>query len=332
MDYSHLFRQAGQITWRYKFLWIFGIMMALCGQGSGGRPRFQMNTRMPVGSSMEMPDFPSFFPEPLGDTPLTVYLLIMILLTVVFGTISIVIGALGRSALIKAVDRAETDEAVSFGESWRDGLAKVVPVSLLQALLYAPLLAVGLIVFAVGVSQFWPFFSQIAQYRPTPGSSQEPPPFLDDFLTLFPLFFVSICSVVCFFFIMQIFISLFVTLGSRAIVLEDQGVFDSLARSWSLFRQNKGPTIILAVAIFIMTIVIGLLLTIPAMIIMFPIMMSSMPDMLSESGPSLTDYGVLVGTGLVLTVIFSLVNGVVQVFIEALWTLAYREFIGASNS
>jgi hypothetical protein len=35
MDYSNLIKQAARITWRYKFLWFFGIMMALYGQEVG---------------------------------------------------------------------------------------------------------------------------------------------------------------------------------------------------------------------------------------------------------------------------------------------------------
>jgi len=107
MDYGQSIKRAAQITWRYKFLWIFGIFMALCGQSSGGSPRFQMNYSTPYDSTTGFPEFPDFFPEPLGQTPLAVYIVAGLVFLIVFGLISIIVGALGRSALIKTVARIE---------------------------------------------------------------------------------------------------------------------------------------------------------------------------------------------------------------------------------
>ncbi|MCP4372621.1 MAG: hypothetical protein GY797_31610 [Deltaproteobacteria bacterium] len=325
MDYGHIIKRAVQITWQYKFLWIFGIIMAFCGQGNGGKPQFRMNYRMPYDPTAGPPDFPTYFPEPLGQTPISIYIVAGILLITVFGIIGIVVGAIGRSALIKSVDRVEDGESINFSGSWRDGVEKVVPLGLLQALLYIPLLIVWAIVAVIVFTQFWPFFSQIIGYKPNP-ESQEPPPFVNDIFAIFPAFFATICGVVCFFFIIQIIIALFLTFGSRAIVLENQGVISSFSRSWCLFRKNMGSTIILTILIFVISMVVGFIVAIPAMIIMFPIMMSTMPDMISGTGPTIGSYLLMGGAGIIIVIIFSLVNGVVQVFIESLWTLAYREF------
>jgi len=48
--------------------------------------------------------------------------------------------------------------------------------------------------------------------------------------------------------------------------------------------------------------------------------------MMSEAGPALGDYMLLGGAGIIIAIIFSIVGGIVQVFVESLWTLAYREF------
>ncbi|HXV44500.1 MAG TPA: hypothetical protein VEC96_15655 [Anaerolineae bacterium] len=47
-------------------------MMALYGQGGGGKAQFQV--RLPFNPSGPGPQFPSFFPEPLGQTPIWVYI------------------------------------------------------------------------------------------------------------------------------------------------------------------------------------------------------------------------------------------------------------------
>ena len=325
MDYGQIIKRAVQITWRYKFLWIFGIIMALCGQSSGGNPRFQMNYSTPYDPTTGFPEFPAFFPEPLGQTPIAIYIIAGFILLIVFGLISILVGAMGRSALIKSVARAEEGESISFGSSWRDGLNKVVPVGILQTLLAIPWLVMWAVVAAIVFTTFWPFFSQIFTYRPGP-ESQEPPPFLEDFFVFFPMFFATICGMICFFFIIQMITGLFRTFGSRAIVLENQDVLGSFSRSWVLFRKNIGATVILALLIFVIGMVAGLILAIPAIAVMFPLMISTMPGIMSGAGPSASDFLLLGCAGIVMIVVFSLVNGVLQVFIESSWTLAYREF------
>lgn len=325
MDYGQTIKRAIQITWRYKFLWIFGIIMALCGQSSGGTPRLQINYSMPYDPATGFPEFPAFFPEPLGQTPIAVYIIAGFVFLIIFGLISILVGAMGRSALIKTVARAEDGEPVSFGSSWRDGLSKVVPVGILQVLLAIPWLTLWAVVAAIIFTTFWPFFSQIFSYRPGP-ESQEPPPFLEDFSTFFPMFFGAICGMICFFMIIQIITALFRTFGSRAIVLEDQGILGSFSRSWNLFIKNIGATIILALLIFVIGMVVGLILAVPSMVIMVPIMFSTMPEIMSGAGPSTGSLMLMGCAGIVIVILFSLVNGILQVFIESLWTLAYREF------
>lgn len=327
MDYNHIIKHAARITWHYKSLWIFGIIMALCGQGSGGSSRFQMNYRTPYDPSAGPPEFPTYFPEPLGQTPIAIYIVAGILLILVFGIIGIIVGAIGRSALINSVNKIEDGESINFSGSWRDGLKKAVPLGLLQALLYTPLFIMVVIVAVIVFTQFWPFFSQIISYRPNP-ESQEPPPFVYDIFAIFPTFFATICGVVCFFFIIQIIIGLFLTFGSRAIVLENQGVISSFSRSWYLFRKNIGSTITLAILIFVISIVVGLIVAIPAMVIMFPIMISTMPDIISGTGPTIGSYVLMGGASIAIVIISGLINGVFQVFIETIWTLAYREFAG----
>jgi hypothetical protein len=163
-------------------------------------------------------------------------------------------------------------------------------------------------------------------YRP-PTDPTEPPPFVDDFFALFPLFFITICGGVCIFFILQLIIGLFLTFGSRAIVLENRGIFGSFGRSWSVFRQNIGSTVVLAILLVVIGFIVSFIVGIPSAIIMLPLMMSTMPAMLSEAGPALEDYILLGTVGIIIAFIFIIIGGIVQVFVESLWTLAYREFI-----
>lgn len=327
MNYGELISRAAQIAWRYKFLWIFGILMALCGQGSGGGPNFQMNyrTSAPFDTETGFPEFPGYFPEPLGDTPIAVYIAGAIVVALLFGLIWVIVGAIGRSALIKAVARIEAGETVTLAESWRDGLAHAVPVGLLQAILYSPLLILMLIAAVVILTQFFPFFARMFEEMPR-FEGEGPPPMMTEFFAFFPLFFGLVCGTICLAWIIQLVAGLFTIFGSRAIVLEKMGLGASFGRSWALFRQNLGPTIILAIIIFLVGFIIGIAVAIPAAAIMFPVMFSTMPDLFSETGPSVSTFILLGAVGVLVWLIAGVIGGIAQVFIEALWTLAYQQF------
>jgi len=333
MDYTRLLTRAAQITWRYKFLWIFGFLMALCGQGGGGRANFQVNYRTPTpfDSTSGPFEFPAFFPEPLGQTPVAVYLVAGLLFITIFALFSLIVGALGRSALIKTVANIEADQPVSLATSWQDGLAKARPLGLLQAILYSPLFIVAVVGLIVFLTQLLPFFDKLFQSMPNLEEEGALPPLLQDFFAFFPLFFGAICGLVCITFIVQLVGGLFLTFGSRAIVLENAGIFGSFPRSWLLFRQNLGATLLLAVLVAIIGAIINVAAAIPVAVIAFPVMFSAVPDIFSESGPSLPTYFLLGSVALFSMIVFSIVGGVLRVFIEAVWTLAYQEFVSRAN-
>ena len=189
MDYGGLVTRSAQITWRYKFLWIFGIIMALCGQSRGGTPRFQFNynVSMPpsTGDAPPMPDFPAFFPQPFGQVPILVYLVIGLVAVFVFIALGIVVAAVARSALIKSVDRVETGDAISLSTSWRDGLSKAVPVGLLHVLLAIPLILFWVTMAIIFFVMFWSMFEPFFNVTPNP-DSQEIPPEVGRMLAFFP--------------------------------------------------------------------------------------------------------------------------------------------------
>ncbi len=334
MDYGKLITRAMQITWRYKFLWIFGFFMALCGQSRGGTPRFQFNYNVsmpfPGGDAppiSEFPGFPAFFPQPLGQVPIWIYVAIGLVVILIFIALGIVVGAVCRSALIKSVDRVESGDAISLSTSWHDGLAKAVPVGLLNLLLAAPLILFWVTAAIIFFLMFWSTFEPLFGLTPNP-NNQEMPPEVARMFAFFPMFFGVICTVICVAFIAQIIIGLFRIFGSRAIVIEDNGVLQSFSRSWGLFRNNLGATIIVALLLFVITMVVGFAVAIPAMIVMFPLMFSMLPEMMSTGFPSMGSIVLLTAVGLVMGLLFAVIYGIFQVFTESLWTLAYREFIG----
>ena len=162
-----------------------------------------------------------------------------------------------------------------------------------------------------------------------PPDSQTPPeipPFMGDFFRFFPLFFAAICSFACLGFIIQLIAAVFRTFGGRAIVLEDKGVIASFGRGWTVFRQNIAASIILVLITIVISALISIVIAIPAIIIMFPMMMSTMPRIFSGEGLSVGNILLMGGAAIIIYLITSFFGGVLLVFTETLWTLAYREF------
>jgi hypothetical protein len=114
MNYTRLINRAFQITWRYKVLWIFGVLLALTsGSGGGGGGGGS-------GGNASIPRVPSQFPV-LGAAEwqiISVLLLLcccILLIAIVIGTI---VRYVARAALYRSVDQIE---ATGVAPKWREG-------------------------------------------------------------------------------------------------------------------------------------------------------------------------------------------------------------------
>src|SRR5512136_1813143 len=119
MDFGYVLKRAWEIIWKFKILWIFGIL-ASCGQasGSGGSNsgfRFsgQDNT---AGFQVQQ-----YFNQHPG---LTTFLIILaIIIIVILVVLAILLGTVGRVGLIRGTLKAEQGASkLTFGELWREGL------------------------------------------------------------------------------------------------------------------------------------------------------------------------------------------------------------------
>jgi len=326
MDYRHIIKRARQITWQYKFLWAFGIIMTLCGQGS----ELKIRIRVPMpffALAGDYSNFPAYFPEPLGQTHIGIYIVALSLLMMIFGGIGIIVGAVSRTILINSIDKVENGESINFSTSWPDWLEKARPVALLLAVLDTPLLIIKTLITITSFIWVWVLFILFISFE-TNIEGLDQSSFLNG---MFPTFVESrniMVGVGCLFVTLQIITALFRTFGSRAIVLENQGLISSFSRSWYIFSKNIRSTLVLIVMIFLIFMVIGFIVTI---IIAIPVLGPLSPTIMKlispETSLSSDDYLLIGGVGVIVFIIFSFIHGIIQVFIETVWTLAYREFM-----
>jgi len=304
-NFGEVLTRAWQIIWKYKVLWIFGILAGCSRGGGGGSGGGGGNT----GFETQAPDLPPQLERwfRIIAENATQYILIAITVLCLIWIVVLFLGTIGRIGLIRGTAQAEGGAGKLifgqlFSEStpyfWRMfGLSLVIglPVLILVAILIA-----GLLSFIVPLS----VSSEIGNDTPRLG-----------FLAVIPFFAACICLLVP----VMLVVGLIVRQAENAIVLEDLGVFPALSRGWEVFRRNLGPIILMAVILAVIGIVAGLIIAIPVFIIIFPTMVAFFLGEARNWTPM-----VIMSVCICIYIPISIVlNGILTSYIESAWTLTY---------
>ncbi|GAB4416867.1 MAG: hypothetical protein Kow002_03000 [Anaerolineales bacterium] len=295
-NFGEVLTRAWQITWKYKVLWIFGIL-ASCSQGSGsggggGNTGFQTG---PSDSSLppELRQF-GYQMQSFGEWALDNWWIFIVIGLVILLLIAVTVflGAIGRIGLIKGSYQAEIEapESINFGELfsasvpyfWRVfGLSFLIGLAFLLLLL--PLVAFGVLTAGVG------------------------------FLCILPL--------ICLLIPVGWAVAVLIEQANRAIVLEDLGILDALKRGWEIVKSNVGVLIIMSLILFGINFVVGLLIALPIILVVFPTVFA----FAMGNGESLTPLYVA-GICICLYIPVSwLASGILNTFTQSSWTLTYMQ-------
>jgi len=301
-DIIEVFTRAAKIIWKHKVLWIFGIL-ASCGRSSGGNSngssRNSQFTDNP--SSREMFGQLSAFAEKMiswfQQNTWIFYVLIAVFL--ILWLLQIFITTIGQIGLVRGAYHAEMGaEKIKFGELFSESLRYFWRVIGMGLLVFLPI-----IVFFIGMIAALIFMGRTA------GN------FIDSGFGIFSLF-VGIC---CCFIPFMIALGLFYSQALRALILEDLGVFASLARGWEVFVKNIGGLLVVAVILFFVNLIIGIVIAIPVFIAVYPLMSSFMKGNITSWQPFILA-GVFV---LLYSPVAWFLSGLLTTYTETIWTLIY---------
>lgn len=281
--------RAWQIIWKYKILWVFGILAGFArGGGSGGGG----NSGYRYGSD-DTP-FPRYEFERIFDQighfleQNWWVILIFIVLIFILSFLFYALGMMGRIGLILGVNKAENGaESMAFGELWSESMPyfwRIFGLNLLIGLavfvLIIPLVLFG--VFTAGIG----------------------------FLCILPL--------LCILIPISWAVMVIVEQAQPAIVLENLGMWDGFKRGWEIVKSNAVPFILLALIIGIGGAIIGVIIALPVLLAFVPIILGA-----DSLGRSLTPvYITFAWCALYLPVLIFL-NGVLTAYIQSVWTLTY---------
>jgi hypothetical protein len=327
MDHLKVLRRSLEITWRYRVLWVFGILLALTsgrgggnggGGGSSGRiGDFSPRPGTPSGG-FRLPEIPPQVVSTLIVIGIAVACVLFLLIIA-----SIVVRYVSETALIRMVnDHEETGEKRSIRQGFRWGWSRTsLRLFAIDLLVFVPLIVgfILLILLALAPLLLWTTHSQAAGIVGTVTTI--------GLVVLFILLFIVVIAAA----------SLLIHFFRRVCALEEVGVVESIRRGYALVRRHLkdvfimwlimvGLTIgwtILMIPVVILLVLVGLVLGGgPALLA------GGLAGMASRGGPLPWLLGGAVGLPIFLLVLFVpllFLSGLWQVYRSGVWTLTYRE-------
>lgn len=287
-NFGEVLTRAWQNIWKYKVLWIFGILASCArsggGSGSGGN---QSSGSGDVPFSGQ--EFEGFANEAgrFFEQNWWIFVAVGVAL-ILLAFISFALGMMGRIGMIKGTALAEKNvESILFAEVWSESLPYFWRIFGLNFL-------IGLIVLLVVIP--FVFFGVL-----TAGVG---------FLCILPL----ICVLIPIGWI----VSVVVEQAQPAIVLEDLGMIDGLKRGWEVVKSNAVTMIVMSLILGIGGGIIGLIFAIPVIVAFIPVFVS-----LATIEASLTPLYISLACCVLYMPVLIFLNGVLTAYIQSVWALTY---------
>jgi len=313
MNFGEILSKSWKTVWKFKILWIFGILSS-CGQGGGGGGGGGGNSgyRFSQGEMDVPPEFRQFFFgienffNQIQAWQIVFLIIGFFLFILLLAFIFTALNTVGRIGLIQGAVKAEGDpERLTFGELFNSGKPffwRIFGFNLLAGI--AILLIVLLLLF------------------PLIGFS---------FLTL-GLGFLCIIPLLCALIPISWLVSVILEQANIAIVVEDLSIIDGVKRGWKIFRDNIGNMIVMGLILVFGGWIIGLILAFPILIVLVPAAIGLFSGMASGSGYL---FGGGIGVSILCLVtylpVLILLGGILQAYIKTAWTLTYLQLTGESS-
>jgi hypothetical protein len=289
MDFGYVLKRAWEIIWKFKILWIFGIL-ASCGQASGSS---SSNSGYRFSGNDVSPRIQEFFNQNPGLT--TTLIILGIILAIVLVILAILLGTVGRVGLIRGTVKAEQGaDRLTFGELWRDGLTYFWRVFGLNLLLWVIIVIAIILLSLLGIILA---------------------------IGTLGIFLVCLIPLLCLIVPIMWFISIIVEQANVALVVENLSITQAIERGWKVVRDNVGNMILMGLILIVGVSLIG------GFVIGLPILVVAIPAVAGiATGTSDAVRNGLILSGLFFIIYLPLLllfSGILRAYISSAWTLTY---------
>lgn len=331
MDTIRILRRSFEITWLYKALWVFGIILALTapggGGGNGGSNGGGGGSSF-VGPHTAGPWNPAAWTHALLDlnpAAVTALIIAAITLSIALAVLFTIGRVVSETAVIRMADLYEaTGEKLSVGQGFRLGWSRAA----FRLFLIDLMLGLGAFLLIMLVLSLT--LVPLLGFR----TGNEAIGFLGGMTTAI-LLALAVLLIIVIVVVLAVVLQFF----HRAAVLENLGVFAAIRRGWAVMRVHLGDTLLLALLLFALGVALAVVI-IPLVLVfvMGGAAIGSIPGLIAGGLSSLflegeapVVVGVIVALPiflLVVTVPMLFISGLTKVFTANAWTLAYREMAG----
>lgn len=303
MDYGRFLSRSWQITWRYKFLWLWSAL-AVLGTGGGGATSILLNLSLPADwhhldqwlAQMEagITD-PSLLLGRMDDLLLWGTLLLFWVLLAGWFTF-----ALAEGMVIYTVTNAEEERPVAFGSALRACWSWLGRFVAIDAAVFLPLFLLILILLLLAGGTL---IGSVAA-----GSQQD----LSGFLLPLGIGGLCLLPLLCLVGPLGVVTAVFRGLAFRDTAIYKMGVRDSMRHTWAVVRTHMGFFLIVTGLLW------GLqtLLRLGVSLVSLTVVISVLPFMATVR-PLIT---VILG---LLAIFVLLLEAVLHTFTAVTWTMAY---------
>ncbi len=297
MDFGEVLGRAWKITWKYKVLWIFGILAGCSQGGGGGGGSGSSGSRVsgPDASFPQLNQYSNQFSAWIASHlwVVAVFVLVIFLIAVA----AAMLGAMGRIGLIKGTFKAEGGaEHLGLAELWDESRPYFWRIFLLALLVGLAAVIVVLTLIALGIG-----------------------------LTVVTFGLGALCLVplVCLMVPALWLLSIVVQQAETAIVLENLGIMDGLQRGWDVFKKNVGPMLIMWLILAVIGIVVGIALAIPILVVWIPAAFAFVTANQSATNISWTPLIIATACCALYFPVLLVLNGILMTYLQSAWTLTF---------
>jgi hypothetical protein len=297
MNYGEVLSRAWKIVWKFKVLWIFGIL-ASCGTGSGNGGGGN-NVSYQFSSGDVPPQFEQFFGniERFANDLWWIFGL-LICMTCVLVLVAIFLSTIGKIALIKGTLKAEEGaERMGFVELFNASTPyfwRVFGLSLLLFFVFFVAVMFGVLVFMAAA------------------------------MATLGIALICLVPLCCLMIPVMWAVGVILEQAYIAIVVEDRGISDGLARGWEVVKTHWEPMLVMGVILIFGAMIVGLIIAVPMFLIMFPLFFT----MGITGGDNMAPLVIGGMCFLVYLPVLIVAGGILKAYVQSAWTLTFLRVTG----
>ncbi len=318
MDYLKILKRSANYVWKFKFLWLLGILTASGSFFGGGSNYSYAPDSLPkeleelniLGdetarnifniAEAEVSSVGKVIGDSIGPSMVSsIWLwLILVFLVLVFIVIGIYLNVAAKSAIVFAIDSIDQDKKTTLKSSWKLG-HKYFWRRLSLDIIYALLILLPLMVLSIPVVVMVIFN-----------------------LTTLAIIFGILFGII--FAVYAVYLAILLPYSERYLVLKNHRALVSIKEAKGLFTKNWGEILIMYAIVYVANMLLMLAFVFALIIVAVPLFLIGL-GLWYIHPVVMTIYAIMIV--FILFIIFVVVGGMINAFYSSTITLTYRELV-----